>query len=126
MKIINRYGPCWLLTLFKFKRLQIELVYCPPHYEITPHSHDNQDIKLVFLFGHNIRFFRWRSGQGLISFFARSRHIFKVFTINSGDIHYFRVSRWPLIFINIERWKCVPSSASIDFQLAKEKQLISK
>lgn len=49
---------------------------------------------------------------------ASFRNIGRMFTINSGDIHYFKVSKWPLIFMNIEKWKdgVRPSSAAKDLQ----------
>lgn len=129
MNLINKYEKCWILSFSSIGRWKLELVYCPPNYEIQPHTHNQQDIKLIFLFGHNIRFFRQRPNGKLISFLARIRHIGKVFTIRANDIHYFNVSRWPLLFLNIERWKTKPSSAAIDLQLTnstKEKDYARK
>lgn len=121
-----RYERCLILVLPSIGRWQLELVYCPPQYEIKPHTHSNQDIKLITLFCHNIKFYRQKPGGNLISFHARIRHIFKVFTIRANDIHFFRVSRWPLVFINIERWHTTPTSAAIDLQLTEVKQLTEK
>lgn len=123
MKLIHKHEICWVFSLPAIGKYKIELVYCPPNYAIKPHSHNNQDIKLIYLFGHNTRLFRCESdGTKLVSFLARIRFTGKVFTIRAGNIHWFTVSRWPFIFLNCERWKCKPSSATIDFQLTTEKE----
>ncbi len=127
MKIIYKYEACWILSFPSFKNYKIEIVYAPSGYEIKPHTHGNQDIKLMLLFGNNVRFFRKKPEGNLISFNARFQHIFRVFTINAGDLHYFKVSKFPLIFLNFEKWYIKPSSASIDLQLTKEvKETITK
>src|SRR4051812_44127042 len=99
--MIERYESCWILSLPAIGKYKIEFVYAPSGYEIAPHTHSNQDIKLMLLFGHNVRFFRQNAKDGLVNFMARFRHIGRIFTINAGDIHYFKVSKWPLIFMNI-------------------------
>lgn len=127
MKLIQHHESCLGLSLPAIGKYKIEFWYCPSEYEIKPHSHNNVDIKLMFLFGHNTRFFRCKpDGSNLISFLARSRHMFKVFNIYAGNIHWFTVSKFPLIFINFERWKTIPSSAAIDFQLVQKEQLTEK
>ena len=119
MKLFYKYEQCLVLSFPAFGKYKIEIVYAPPGYSIKPHTHPYQDIKLILLFGHDIKFFRQKPGGYLISFHARVRHVFKTFTICANDIHYFRVSRWPLIFINFERWKSKPTSAAIDLTLVK-------
>jgi len=117
--LIERYQSCVGLSLPAFGKWKIELWLALPGYKIKPHSHDNVNIKLTFLFGHNVMFHRIKKNAELcMSFMAQLRHIGKTFTINAGDIHWFEVSRFPLIFINVEKWFIKPSSASIDLQLA--------
>lgn len=123
MKLVHRHESCIGFSLPSIGKYKVEIWYCPSKYAIKPHSHDNINIKLMFIFGHNTKFFRSKSdGTGLITFLARARHMFKTFTIHAGDLHWFSVSTYPLVFINFETWKCKPSSAAIDFQLTTEKE----
>jgi hypothetical protein len=121
---IVRYESCIGLSFLPLGRYKLECWYCPRGYRIREHTHPNEDIKLCFLFGHNIRFHR-RKNRHFIgeSFCAQFKHIGKVFTINAGDAHWFEVSDWPLVFMNIERWKngVKPTSASVDFNLVESK-----
>lgn len=121
--MIKKYEACRGISFSSFKQWKIEIWYAPRGYEIQPHTHENEDIKLVFLFGHNIRFHRRKKDAFLgQSFLARFENIGKIFTINAGDEHSFTVSNWPLLFMNIEKWKdgIKPSSASQDLQLTKK------
>ena len=116
--MIERYERCWGLSLPAIGRLKIEFWFCPPRYKIRPHTHKNQDIKLILLFGHNVLFHRRKKFKYLgDAFLAKFKHIGRIFTINAGDEHSFDVSNWPLIFMNIEHWKVKPTSAAHDFQL---------
>ena len=117
---LHRYERCLILSFPSIGKYKIEILYLPSGYQIAPHTHDQQDIKLVVLFAHNVRFFRQRPTEGLITFLAQWRHIFKVFTIRANDIHFFTVSKFPLIFLNFERWHSKPSSAAINLKLTKE------
>lgn len=119
--LIRRYERCIGLSLPAVGRWKIEFWWAPAGYKIREHTHDKEDIKLVFLFGHNVRFHRRKYGEMLgQSFLARFKHIGRVFTINAGDAHWFEVSDWPLFFCNIEHWHCKPTSACEDFNLTKE------
>lgn len=116
--MIERHESCIGFSFPSIGRWKIELWFVPKNYTIKPHTHPNQDIKLVFLFGHNIRFHR-RKPKELFgeSFYATYRNIGRIFTINRNDEHSFDVSNWPLIFMNIEKWYDVlPTSAAKDFQ----------
>ena len=118
-----KYERCRGISFRNIGRWKIEFWFCPPNYQIAEHSHPNEDIELLFLFGHNIRFHRREQGKLLgESFFARFKHIGTVFTIKAGTYHWFEVSSWPLIFMNIEKWYSKPTSASEDFQLAVEQK----
>lgn len=118
--MIKRYESCIGISFPAFRRCKIEVWYAPRGYEIKEHTHPNQDIKLRLLFGHNVRFHRRKRGHVCgESFWATFRNIGKVFTINAGDSHHFEVSNWPLIFLNVEKWKegVEITSAAEDFQL---------
>jgi hypothetical protein len=119
---IERYERCLVLSLPAFGKYKIEFVYAPRGYEIAPHTHSHQDIKLIFLFGHNIRFYRKRPLKELVTFWARFSNIGKSFTILANDIHYFKVSNWPLVFMNIEKWHIKPTSAAKDLQLTQTQE----
>lgn len=116
--MIKRYESCIGLSLPAIGRYKIEFWYAPPGYEIKEHTHNNEDIKLILLFGHYVRFHRRCKGSFLgESFLATIGDFGRVFNIRSGDAHWFSVSNWPLIFMNIERWLIPPTSAADDFQL---------
>lgn len=117
---LRRYERCWILSFPSFGNRKLEIVYAPAGYEIAEHTHNNEDIKLIPLFCHNVRFHRRKRGEFLgQTFWATWKHIGKVFNIRSGDAHYFSVSNWPLVFLNIEFWYCKPTSASEDLQLTE-------
>lgn len=116
--MIKRYESCWGLSFPAIGRWKLEFWLAMPGYSIKPHTHAHEDIKLVLLFGHNIRFHRKKKGNFMSeSFFARIWNIGRAFTINAGDEHSFDVAEWPLLFMNIEHWLCEPTSASDDLQL---------
>lgn len=119
---IRRHECCVGLSLMNIGRFKIEIWYAPSGYEIKPHRHDHENIRLYFLFGHNVSFFRKRnSNSDWERFDARWYHIGHGFTIRAGDCHKFCVSKFPLIFMNIEEWlNGKPTSAAEDFQLVNE------
>lgn len=124
MSILNRYGPCWGLRLFRLGKHQIELWFCPSGYQITPHCHPNLDIELFFIWGIKCYFERYKLGgqkDGIMVTFPKS--FLKRFTIKNYHFHWFKVSKWPLVFINYERWIGAgkPLSASKDF-LCQDKE----
>ncbi len=116
---IERYDKCVGLSFKPRGRRKIEIWFVPRKYEIIPHSHPNQDIKLIFLFGHNINFYRRKLNALLPDFFrAKFWNIGKSFNIRAGDIHYFKVSSFPLLFLNIEQWHTDNiTSAATDFNI---------
>lgn len=116
MKLIRRYESCIGLSLPSIGRWKLELWFAPSGYQIQPHSHDNVDIWLYLLFGERICFFRRRKNDtNWQEFQGRWYHIGRRFTIRRGVLHYFHVSRFPLIFLNVEKWYSKPTSASEDF-----------
>jgi cupin superfamily acireductone dioxygenase involved in methionine salvage len=114
--LINRHRECWGIKLWKWNNFQIELWYCPNGFEIQPHSHDNQDIELTYLWGNAVFFRKFQDGE-TNSFDTLFAWPGKTFSIPAGTLHWFTVSNKPLIFINREQWKTKPTSAAIDFNL---------
>lgn len=121
MKIINRYGPCVGVTLFRFRRLNIELWYCPANYTIVEHKHPSMDIELVLLFGWTT--FMRRERKSDVQQCAAAKfpfHACKKYTVPAGWFHSFSTGKVPLVFINVEKWKpnIKITSAAEDFQIA--------
>lgn len=113
--MIDRHESCIGIRLFKSSRWFIQLWVCMPNYEIKPHSHDEEDIELMYILGKTT-FYR-KNGE-VQSFTPKWYNVFRKFSIPAGTIHWFTVSNLPLIFINFAKFKqgIVPKSASIDFQ----------
>lgn len=125
MTLFNRHEKCVGLTLWRFGRRNVEIWYCPRGYEIKPHSHPNERIELMYIFGKTT-FFRRKPDYNFAgywlpqeeSFKPKWYHIFRCFTVDYGQIHWFKVSNLPLIFINFSKfWQGYkPTSAAIDFK----------
>lgn len=130
MSIINRHERCVGVTLFRGKKHNVEIWYCPRGYEVKPHSHNDQHIELMYLFGKTT-FHRQTFGQlsgkpgdtfrrlfvTKEEFTPTWKHVLKKFTIKPGQRHWFTVSSLPLIFINFATFidGKRPVSAAIDF-----------
>jgi hypothetical protein len=117
MKLFNRYESCVGLTLFRLFKYNIEIWYCPKEYEIVPHSHPEEDIELMYIFGKTTFFRQCYSGAPILSVIPRMP--FKCHSVPAGYIHWFKVSKtFPLIFINIAKFRrgFKPKSASVDFK----------
>lgn len=118
MKLFRKYERCYGISLPAIGCWKFELWFCMPNYTIKPHSHDNEDIRLYFLWGSNVMFHRRKQdellGESYMADFPKD--FLRKFSIPAGAIHYFEVSNLPLIFFNIERWKdgIKPTSASED------------
>jgi len=119
MGLIRKYESCVGLLLFKFGQRTVELWYCPAWYEIKEHSHPQEDIELMYLFGKTIFYRRKAAARSEEQFNPRWYHVFRRFTVAAGWSHRFDVGDRPLVFINFARWKVgvKPTSASVDFQL---------
>lgn len=116
--MLKRYEKCVGISFPAIGRYKIEIWTAPKGYCIEPHTHNNEDIKLLFLFGHNVTFWRKRPEDVWQKFKAKFWNIGRVFNIRAGDIHSFDVSNTRLVFLNLEIWKVgvKPTSASEDFQ----------
>jgi hypothetical protein len=120
MKVINRYGPCVGITLFRWNRLNIELWYCPSNYDIVEHSHPSCHIELMFLYG-NTEFHRRATKSGHIESASAKfpKNFGKKYTVPAGFYHRFNTGKSPLVFLNIERWLSGVkiTSAATDFKV---------
>jgi len=120
MKLINRYGPCIGISLFRFRRTNYELWWCPAAYEIPEHCHPNQHIELRLIFGRT-EFFRRSSKSGA---FESAPAQFpadcgRVYSVPAGYFHKFNTGKCPLVFINKEQWLegVEITSAATDFRI---------
>lgn len=112
--LFNRHERCIGLRLWKSKTRFVQLWYCPRGYRVEPHSHNDEQIELMYLFGKTT-FFRLSSVVESLS--PRWYHMFKSFTVKAGQVHWFTVSTMPLVFINFATFLNgkEPTSAAIDF-----------
>lgn len=116
---IHRYESCIGFPLLKYKNRYIELWFCPRGYKIKEHSHPNEYIELMYIFGKTTFFRREKADQKEQSFTPTWKDMFRCFSVPFGFLHRFEVSNLPLIFINFSRFyhDCEPTSASVDFKL---------
>lgn len=121
MGLFRTYDSCKGVLLYKFGQYTAELWYCPAGYKIPEHSHPNEEIELMFLFGNTVFYRRPSTAETEQSFIPKWKHIFCCFGVPAGWSHRFSVGRLPLLFINFAKWKAgiIPTSASVDFTITK-------
>lgn len=114
--MINRHESCIGIVLFKWRQRFIQLWFCAGGYAIDPHSHPEEDIELMYLFGKTT-FFRYTNSK-VESFKPRWYHVFRKFTVKAGVTHWFTASNVPLVFINFSTFKdgFTPKSAALDYK----------
>jgi len=118
--MFNRYEKCFGITLYSIGQKRAELWFVLPNYTIKEHTHNQENIELMFLFGKTV-FSRSRDGE--YAFLTTSWKFFgRCFTVLAGDAHSFTTSSWPLVFINFQTFlgKNKPKSAALDFQPTEE------
>lgn len=122
MNLLNHHEKCLGIVLFKWRQRFVQLWLCPSGYKIQKHSHPEEDIELMYIFGSSV-FYRLTSSYVFTeyqeSYKPKWYHIFRCFSVPAGTIHWFEVSKWPLVFINFSTFKdnIKPKSAAIDFKL---------
>lgn len=118
MPLIHRYERAIGIRLWRWNRYQIEIWFCGPNWTIRPHSHPDEDIELAFVFGIGSQFARQKWPLVAPETFTPKfpRHVGRRFSVAAGTVHWFTVSKWPLVFINFERWHKTPTSAAIDLK----------
>ena len=119
MSLFHKYESCIGIPLFKSKCRYVELWYCPKGYVIKEHSHPNEHIELMYIFGKTIFYRRNPETEDEDILEPAWFQFMKCFTVPAGFFHYFKVSNLPLIFINFSRFlnNTKPTSASVDFKL---------
>lgn len=122
MAIINRHEKCVGFTIFKYGQLRVEVWYCPSGYQIAEHSHPHEDIELMYIFGSTAFYRRDLNTGNVERADVGWRYWLHKFSVKAFHSHWFSVGRWPLIFINFQRFKkgYTPVSAARDFKLTKE------
>lgn len=117
--MINYHEKCTGIVLFKWRQRFIQLWICKRGYEIKPHSHPEEDIELMYLFGKTV-FYRKHETYPDVNEVYKPKwyHVFRTFTVKAGTIHWFTVSSLPLVFINFSKFKkgYKAKSAAIDFK----------
>lgn len=119
MALVNRHGPCWGLTLFRWKQRRAELWYCPRNYVIEEHSHSNEDIELMYLMGSTV-FYRRDRRTNVQEWKRMTWRMFgRSFSVKHYHSHWFTVGKLPLLFINFQHFLpgAKPRSAAQDFTI---------
>lgn len=119
MTLFNKHESCRGMVLWKSKRHFVQIWYCPRGYRIKPHSHPNEAVELMYLFGNAKFFKKEKRAVPMIRYFQpKWYHFMKCFSIGYDEIHWFTVSNLPLIFINFAKFKPghTPMSASQDWK----------
>lgn len=102
MKIFNKYECCRGITLFSFGRYRAEIWFIPANYKIVEHSHPEENVELMFIFGRT-KFFRRCLRTGRVDWLnTKWNMIGRCFTVKCSDSHWFETNEWPLVFINFQ------------------------
>lgn len=119
--IVNTYGPCVGLTLYRVGIHRAECWYIPAWYTIVEHTHPNENVELMFIFGKT-NFWRRNLTTGVIKSVETSWRFFaRRFSVKYFHSHKFTTTSWPLVFINFQTFlfDMKPKSAAEDFQIVK-------
>lgn len=107
--MIERHNRCIGIKLFRWRRLLIELWFCPKGEVIRPHTHSQVDVTIVPLYGT-----MW-GAIGDKSGFVRPHDAGRQFKVPRGTIHSAYMFSF-CIFAGVERWAGPVTSAALDFQ----------
>lgn len=112
MSLVTRKFNCIVVKIFRFSKFQVEIIFCPPKEKIPLHSHPNIKSTFIHLFGRAVIH---RNGKSKI---LRRFSYFETHGLNFGESHgaINDNSNW-FIFLNFERWKIKPTSASEDIKI---------
>lgn len=103
-----RFQNCLGLKLFRFRKWQVELWWCPRGEQLPTHSHPSMESRILFLAGSMIF---TREEQTII---LGAWDIFRNFRIKAGQNHSAEVVGPFGLFLNIETWTTEPTSAAHD------------
>lgn len=110
---VYQYKECRGIVLLQLGRFQVEGWYCPPGFVAPTHSHSQIQSNILFLFGKAV------FHRGKKSLNVGLKTIGRLFVVAPEEVHGFEIdSRWPLVFLNIQRWRkeATITSASVDLQ----------
>jgi len=119
MSFINRYGPCWGVTLYSLKNKRAEIWFIPANYTIVEHCHPSENVELCYIFGRT-KFFRRDLYSGRVKEAIMTwRNWLTCFSVRHHHSHWFSTISWPLIFINFQTFLPghKPVSAATDFKI---------
>lgn len=107
--MIERHNRCIGIKLFRWRRLLIEMWFCPKGEVIRPHIHSQVDVKIMPLYG-------WMLGKiGDRLGIVEPRDAGRCFEVPHGTVHSARMLSF-CIFAGVERWAGPMTSAALDFQ----------
>ena len=110
--------------IWKSKTRYVEIWKFPHEFDISPHTHPDEHIETMLIFG-KATFCKRKPDDAGVSIFKKTglfSNMFKCLSIPAGFIHWFVVGkRWPLIVINFSKFipGTKPMSASFDIQFPK-------
>ena len=118
MSIINRHGPCFGITLYRWFNTRAEIWFIPKNYTINEHTHPNEDVELCFIAGRTDFCRRNLYTDKVESAVTTWRSLFTCFSVKHYHSHWFRTATYPLIFINFQTFigNHTPVSAAVDFK----------
>lgn len=118
MSIFNRHEKCFGITLYRFGRYRAEIWFCAPLYNIVEHSHFEEDVELMHIYG-DTKFTRRNLWNGAIE--SVIPRMFQKFSVRHYHSHWFSVGKKWLVFINFQKFRknYKPKSAAIDFNITK-------
>ena len=107
--MITRFQRCLGVRLLRLGRWQVELWLCPRGEVIPPHTHQYFDGRLVFLAGSMLWTLAGQTRE------VGWRDVLRCWRVPAGTNHGATVTGRFGVFLNIEQWQGVPSSAATDF-----------
>lgn len=90
-----KYEKCYGIGIGRF-----ELWIAMPHYSIQPHTHPNDNSYVYHLFS-DANLYRVRSGIQKDIKCKPFSSMFRRFTLDGTDAHWFKTNKFPLLFLNV-------------------------
>jgi len=106
MRLYYNYRGAHIISLFRWKHLKLELCFFPAGYRIDEHTHNNEWLETVFLFGNAV-FHKRKLVDGkpvvLNQPVSTKDNFLQVFTTRPDESHWSIVYKLT-VTLNIERW----------------------
>ena len=123
---INAYGPCFSVTLWRWRRKKLELWYAPADFSPEEHTHDDVSGEFTILYSKNREIYRKVPKEdGTLekqSYIANTPEVWgKWLSVRDGTIHKFEKGDSCMIWLVWETWKQGRPVASVatDFNITK-------